>query len=155
MQSFEESFIWGLLHDFGKIVLATHFTEEFTQALQVMQENGIHLREAEGKILGADHAEVGGIVADKWNLPPALIKSIRFHHDPPMANESMRMAAIVHIADILCRAIGLGNGADNKVPEINEESWKLLNMDKAVVKKLLAQIENELASAMAFLSIVK
>ena len=113
------------------------------------------LRDAEQELLGFDHAAVGANVADRWNLPPALIKVIRFHHNPTQANESMRMVAIVHLADVLCRAIGIGNGGDSKIPYINEESWKLFRLNKRTIKRLFSEMEREIANAKALLAFVK
>ena len=151
----EGAFLWGLLHDLGKVVLDTYFNDDFTEVVSLAKEVGILIKDAEQRLLGFDHAEVGGILADKWNLPPALIKVIRFHHNPPLAYESMRMAAIVHLADILCRAIGLGNGGDSKVPCINEESWKLLNLNKKIIKNLFVEMEQETAKAATLLPLMK
>lgn len=151
----DEAFIWGLLHDLGKIVLDTYFNEDFTRVVCLAREKGILIRDAEQQLLGSDHAEVGAAVADKWNLPPILIKVIRFHHNPPLANESMRMAAIVHLADVLCRAIGVGNGGDSKVPRIDEGAWKLLNPNRQVIKSLFLEMEQRVASADGFSSFMK
>jgi len=155
MKNLEEGFIWGLLHDIGKLVLDAYFKEDFTRVVCLAKEKGILLRDAEQELLGFGHAEVGGIVADKWNLPPALIKVIRFHHNPTEANESMRMAAIVHLGDVFCRAIGIGDGVDNKVPCIDEESWRLFRFNKQTIKRLFSEMEREIANAKALLAFVK
>jgi len=155
IKNLEEVFIWGLLHDLGKLILDTYFREDFTRVVIMVKEKEILIRDAEQQLLGFDHAAVGSFVADKWNLPPAVIKVIRFHHNPPLANESMRMAAIVHLADILCRAIGIGNGGDSKVPPINEESWKLLSLNKRMIKNLFFEMEREIANAKTLLAFIK
>ena len=155
IKNIEEVFIWGLLHDLGKLILDAHFNRDFTNVVNLVQEKGLLIRDAEQQILGFDHAELGGIVATKWNLPPALIKAIRFHHSPPLAMESVRIAAIVHLADILCRAIGMGNGGDSKVPFVNEESWKLLNLKNEMIKNLFLEIEKEFSGANALFGIGK
>jgi len=155
LKNLEEVFIWGLLHDIGKLVLDTYFNEEFTRVVCLVKEKEILLRDAEQELLGFDHAAVGANVADRWNLPPALIKVIRFHHNPTQANETMRMVAIVHLADVLCRAIGIGNGGDSKIPCINEESWKLFRLNKRTIKRLFSEMEREIANAKALLAFVK
>lgn len=155
IKNLEEVFICGLLHDLGKLVLDTYFKEDFARVVRLVKEKEILIRDAEQQLLDIDHAAVGGIVADKWNLPPALIKAIRFHHNPPRASESMRIAAIVHLADVLCRAIGMGNGGDTKVPCINEESWELLNLNKQTIKRLFSEMEEEVATADTSLPFVK
>ncbi len=155
MKNLEEVFIWGLLHDLGKLVLDTYFNYDFLEIISMARDKDILIRDAEQKVLGFDHSMVGGIVADKWNLPAALIKVIRFHHDPPQANESMRMVSIVHLADVLCRAINMGNGGDSKIPFIHEESWKLLGFNRQSIKTLFPEMEQEFKKAKALLSFTK
>jgi putative nucleotidyltransferase with HDIG domain len=155
IKNLEEVFIWGLLHDLGKLILDAYFREDFTRVVFLVKEKEILIRDAEQQLLGFDHAAVGSLVANKWNLPPAVIKAIRFHHNPPLANESMRIVAIVHLADILCRAIGMGNGGDSKVPSINEDSWKLLSLNKQIVKRLFLEMEQEITNAKALLAFIK
>jgi putative nucleotidyltransferase with HDIG domain len=155
IQNADEAFIWGLLHDLGKIVLDTYFNEDFARVVSLVREKGILIRDAEQQLLGSDHAEVGAAVAEKWNLPSTLIKVIRFHHNPSLANESMRMAAIAHLADALCRAIGLGNGGDSKIPKIDDGAWKLLNPNRQLIKSLFMEMEQEVASADGFSSFMK
>lgn len=155
IKNLEEVFICGLLHDLGKLVLDAYFNEEFTRIVCLAKENEILIKDAEQQLLDLDHTTVGGFVADKWDLAPTLIKTIRFHHDPPRANESMRITAIVHLADVLCRAIGMGNGGDNKIPCVNEESWKLLNFNKQTIKHLFLEMEQEVAIANDFLPSTK
>ena len=154
VKNLEEAFLWGLLHDLGKLVLDTHFSEEFAEVVRLVRKKEILIKDAEQEVLGLDHTEVGGIVADKWNLPSALIKAIRFHHDPTRAHESMRVAATVHLADVFCRALDMGNGGDGKIPCINEEPWKLLNFNKLTIKKVFFEMEREIINAKSFLTFV-
>jgi putative nucleotidyltransferase with HDIG domain len=154
IQNIDEAFIWGLLHDLGKLVLDAYFNEDFTRVVQLAKKEEMLISDAEQQVLGMDHAAVGGIVADKWNLHPALLKVIRFHHHPPRAKESMRLVSIVHLADVLCRAIDLGNGGDNKIPCVNEESWKLLDLNQQTIKNLFLEMEKEVEKSKSFLSFV-
>lgn len=151
IQNLEEIFICGMLHDIGKIILDTYFNDEFTNAVKLANEKGILLRNAEKQVMGLDHTSVGGFVAEKWNLALTLTKAIKFHHNPSFANESMRIVAIVHVADVLCRTIGIGNGGDRKVPCIDKEAWKLLGLNKQALKHLFLEMEQQISSAHDFI----
>lgn len=155
INTYEETFIWGLVHDLGKLVLDQHFNEDFALVVSTVKEKDVLMRDAEQEIFGMDHAAVGGILAERWNLPPALVKAIRFHHNPSQAGDSIRMATIVHLADVLCRALGIGNGGDDKIPFVNEASWKLVNFNKQDVKRLLAEMDQEMISANELLASAK
>ena len=43
---------------------------------------GLSPLDAEREVLGVDHAEVGALIAEHWNLPEALVVAIRYHHRP-------------------------------------------------------------------------
>jgi len=155
MKNIEEVFLWGLLHDLGKIVLDEYFKEEFVRAISLAKEKDILLRDAEEEIFGIDHAAVGGMMGEIWNLPQTLLKAIRFHHNPSLANESMRMVALVHLSDVFCRAIGLNDGGDSKIPLINTDAWNLFKCNKQLIKNLFSEMEQEIANSTDFLTFLE
>jgi putative nucleotidyltransferase with HDIG domain len=103
-------FTAGLLHDVGKIVLDQHFHQEFAEALRVAREEGLSSAEAERRVIGVDHAEIGAWLADAWALPPAISESIRYHHQPALSPESRTLTAVIHMANLFATAI-LGTDA--------------------------------------------
>lgn len=76
----EECFIAGLIHDIGKIVLNQYALPEVYKATNLHLNTKIPLYEAENKILGFNHAEIGAALAERWNFPPLLVESIKRHH---------------------------------------------------------------------------
>jgi HD-like signal output (HDOD) protein len=64
--------------------------------------------EAEHKILGLDHAEVGALVVKKWNLPAPLEEAVRLHHRPMQSLLDPALCAIVSLGNSLCIKLGLG-----------------------------------------------
>jgi putative nucleotidyltransferase with HDIG domain len=73
-------FTAALLHDVGKLVLNTYIEGEIGNLVEVTQKEGLSLIEAEREAFGIDHAELGGIIAETWQFPSALINSIKNHH---------------------------------------------------------------------------
>ena len=75
-------FLCGLLHNFGLLVLAHCFPQEFNQALEgVAGSPGIRLGDQETAVLGFDHHQAGGWLARKWHLPGVVIAVIEHHHE--------------------------------------------------------------------------
>jgi HD-like signal output (HDOD) protein len=70
------------------------------------------LAEQEMSELGFTHSESGNILGKSWQLPPAVIEVIAFHHDVERAPVDHPLVALVHIGDLLCRYRGLGYGYD-------------------------------------------
>lgn len=97
----EEAFLAGLIHDMGSIILDHYFSEEFEQALQLSESQGIRLLEAELKTFGMTHAEVGMLIAQKWNFPEPVAAAIGTHHDFDRSVEAGGLAPIIFVANVL------------------------------------------------------
>jgi putative nucleotidyltransferase with HDIG domain len=88
--------VTSLLHDVGKLVLM-HAYPGYVAEVQngaLTPEKRIHQERRE---LGVDHALVGGVLARRWGLPPAIATVIERHHNGDASGE----AAFVRLADML------------------------------------------------------
>ena len=108
----EEAYVAGLLHDIGKIVLDQYMQTEFEKTMKVAQDEGLAFSQAERKVLGVDHAQIGGLLAERWELPPQYVTAIRHHHTPLEADDDKILTSLVHVADVIAFELGLGLGAD-------------------------------------------
>ena len=76
-----ESFITGLMHDMGIVLLNTYFEDEYEEVFDILKDNeNYSLINAEQKVLDSNHAEVASWLADKWNLPSRMCTAIKNHH---------------------------------------------------------------------------
>jgi putative nucleotidyltransferase with HDIG domain len=117
----ESDYVAGLVHDVGKIVLASGFPEHFRAIyLDGALEDG-DLLEREQRILGIDHAELGAIYLSQHNLPEMLVEVARHHHCPENSTKSPELAAAVHLADMLARFAHIGSSGNTA--EVKDESW--------------------------------
>ena len=96
--------IAALLHDTGKLVLATYLHEEFAQAIAQSVQERRPLYECEGEIFGTSHAEIGGYLLNMWGLPLATVDAISFHHRPTApgcSRAEFGLRGVIHLADAL------------------------------------------------------
>jgi len=150
----EEAFMAGLLHDIGKILLRQYWKKEFAEVIQMVKEKSIWIKEAEEKVLGITHAEVGAVLANKWNLPATLSKAIHMHHQPQKAKESeYELAALTHAADVFCRIRKVGSGGDSTIPQLKKEVWIYLGLKPDQLEDIYSEIDKEMEKAEAFLRI--
>lgn len=107
-------FIGALLHDIGRLFLFTLFNQPYNQVLKETNENGEPLTVVEERVLGLDHATLGGLLADKWNFPSVLAELIRFHEVPTTGDDTQAVSRqfAVHIAGRLANERADG-GPDN------------------------------------------
>ena len=98
----DEAFVAGLLHDTGKLVLASNFPEEYDQILRTGQAGSLALLTAEEHTFGANHAEVGGFLLGLWGLPVPVVEAIALHHQPgKSAHPTFSALTAVHVATAL------------------------------------------------------
>ncbi len=123
-----EVFTAGLLHDIGKLILREYLNLEFQEIIETVKEKGISFIEAEREILGVTHAEIGGWLGERWNLPGQLVETIRVHHQPEKARKVPELVALVHFSDIVCRFSKVGCGGDDGVPALDETVSRMLRL---------------------------
>jgi len=148
----EELFVSGLLHDIGKIVEMIFLPEAFKEIVKRVRDENILMIAAEERILGYRHPEVGKLLAEKWNLPPKLTSVILHHHQPSEAGRFALEAAIVHLADILCRSLNIGYGGDNKMPALDKTAWNSLRIKSQSIEPILAEINTEFNDISLFIA---
>ena len=78
----DEAFVAGLLHDIGKLVLVSNFTDDYNQVAESSCGSTRLLLDAEQQTFGANHADVGGYLLGLWGLPDPVVEAIALHHQP-------------------------------------------------------------------------
>jgi putative nucleotidyltransferase with HDIG domain len=124
----EEIMVAGLLHDLGKAVLSYVATEDFDKAVLFAEKQHCPIAEAEEMMLGTNHTQAAVWLVQRWHLPDRLIDGIENHHRPMRSRAGKRVAAIVHLGDIMARAMGYGFAGDSEIPRIDAEAFELLNL---------------------------
>jgi putative nucleotidyltransferase with HDIG domain len=93
-----QAFVAGLLHDIGRLILVLSDPDRYADTLKYQQENKCHIRMAERKVLGFDHAEVGRELAELWRLPQSIQTAIGAHHEANPKKDG-QLATVVQAAD--------------------------------------------------------
>jgi HD-like signal output (HDOD) protein len=101
----ETIFIGGLLHDVGRLFLFTLFNLPYMEVLKESINRGEHLESVEARILGVTHAQLGGILAEKWNFPEGLIEMISQHDIIPDGTVPKDGVFCAHIADAIANEL--------------------------------------------------
>ena len=140
----ESDYVAGLVHDVGRIVMASAFPRHFNAIFQEEDgEEDAGILERERRILGVDHTELGAIYLSQHQLPGVLAEVARHHHSPERAEKSRDLAAAVHIADLLARYARIGSSGNRATVEdeswLHTEAWRILHPDAARTDQLIAQ----------------
>ena len=117
--------------------------DDFARVVSMVEAGNVLMVDAEESLLGYTHAEVGRLLAEKWNLPAKLVNIIAYHHQPDLAGIFSQEAIIVQLADILCRAMNIGSGGDNLMLALNKDGWESLQLDVSAIEPIMIEMERE------------
>ncbi len=137
----EELFVGGLLHDIGRVVQKQFLSEDFEKLMLNVIKTDSLIYKKEKRILGYTHTEVGMLLAKKWKMTEKIINIIAYHHRPLLSTSFVKEAAIVNLADILIRALGIGSGGDNQIPIIETDVYKIVGLPVEQLESVMNMIE--------------
>lgn len=150
----EKAFVAGLLHDIGRPVLMMALPEQAVAATAISRNKKALMFKAERVVTGFDHAELGGMLLRKWNLPFSLVTAVLYHHNPVKASkkpESMH----VFFANVIAKTMGIGGGGDFFIRNIKSERWKEHGLDPERLRKLDKRLTPLLKDAFSILPHIK
>lgn len=153
----EEFFVAGLLHDLGKIPLNNCFAEEYRQTLELAGIEQGPLSKAEEMLLGFDHARVGKMIADKWQLNLGLTELLRFHHIPENASPNNRqLIGVVALANTYANLFDVGSAGD-RYPDMSRLNELLaeVGLKWLDISSLHRVVQQEIEKAQIFLQVAR
>jgi HD-like signal output (HDOD) protein len=162
MNFIEETFISGLLHDMGRLILSQKLAGEFEKVLYVKQKTGITQLQAEQSVLKLTHGDIGGWLARKWNLPLPYVEVMRCHHtplesakqDPVTQADTTNLIYLVHAADVMAKKLVDGKPDLAAVEEIHPAVRAELKIGPEGWDRFRSRTEEEIGKARAFLELL-
>lgn len=148
-------FTAAILHDIGKVVLGEFVKDKYAEIKKMVSERSCSFLQAEEKILGINHATLGGMIALSWKFPEDIRDAIAFHHRPDrLSDKADPMPWIVHLADQGCLMLGIGRGADGLAYDGLDGALSRIGMSQQQFEGALALLVKELDNAREMVGIV-
>jgi HD-like signal output (HDOD) protein len=147
MRDGESLFLAGLLLGVGRLVFYVRRPAQYREALEHARE--ISLADAERRVFGFSHADLGAALLESWGLPEKLTLAVRYQLDPTATPDFAKEVALIHLA---------GDLAANLAPCLKTEyepetyrpdsratdSMQLLGLSPATLKEI--SLEGQVAS---------
>ena len=102
------------------------------QVIQRTREKEMSFGDAEQEVLGLNHADIGGQVMKKWNIPLPVMVAVQHHHQAPEERNgsSFSQDLIVDIVRLL-----------------QEELWERLPLDHKAIDEVVHNSVSEIEKA--------
>lgn len=146
----EAAYMAGLMHDIGRLVLATRFAGAYASVIARRRADDCYPVDAERAVLGLDHAMVGEALARHWKFPEAILHSTAHHHNPGVSAEPLAM--VVHVADAIAHALDLSDDPDDLVPEVSDQSLQMLGLDAQCLIAIFQDVEKKFEATCSVLA---
>jgi HD-like signal output (HDOD) protein/DNA-binding NarL/FixJ family response regulator len=143
----EDYFLWGMLHDVGRLILLEHVPDKYAEVCRVASELKRPLEAVESKLLLLDHCSILQKALQQWRFAPEFIVPVVNHHH---AIENLKRlgpahfigAATVALANRIAKAMLLGNSG-NTVLYPFEDLAKELKLEGHTIHDILDGIPSE------------
>ena len=143
----EDVFLFGMLHDIGKIILLVNFPEQYSELLEKRKDRPDLILAGETQI-GANHAEIGAWLLDQWNFPHQIADAVLCHH-----HSAFDMLSAPPLAQFIYVANLLSSDSDLKIKEGLAAAEKMFGFTQAMAQDFLSRADEELTATAESLNI--
>lgn len=143
IQNTERLFTAGLLHDIGRLVCYNYLPKESLCAILEANNDGRLLYLTEREVFDMDHAMIGGSLLNRWQMPLSFEEMVCYHHEPQKSKNQIE-SSLLHVADIIANAMGIGTSGERLIPPLQEKAWKQLGLTPNILSQIMEQADYQL-----------
>jgi len=153
IQTAEDFFVMGLLHDIGKLVMYLVLPDQSREVLRKIRDLNDESSDAdktkvEKSFFGFSHATLGRVLTQEWNMPDTLTTSIAEHHLQFSQFTIPKDTAILKIADYISNQIQPPISLD-EIQELDQDCLDCLNINEKQLLDLQQQTDEILQETMS------
>jgi len=143
-----DCFIAGLLHDFGKVVVAQCMPAQYQRAVEISLWRESSLHSALCEVVGIDHFAIGAMLVERWRFAPQLIETIGHLHEASLKDTDM--IACVFAANQMSKHLGCDFGGSPELGELPQAICRRLDGIQDGLRKSLGDLTPMLEEARLF-----
>ncbi len=141
-----EAFLFGILHDIGKVVFINNDLAGMEKVIITSQDRDIPQSIAEQEYFGFNHQQVGARIVKEWKFPDSIVNAIKLHNDLPpdtkkLDPDTASLVKALCVGNQIAKALSLGRSTNPKRQEIPKIMWKFLNIDRDELPTLSSHIK--------------
>ncbi|MCG8316424.1 MAG: HDOD domain-containing protein [Pseudomonadales bacterium] len=141
------SYLGGLLHNYGYLVLAHVFPPHYQLANRYIEANP-HVNHSyiERHLIGVCREQIGSLLMESWGMPDEVVTATRWHHIEAFDGEHSEYANILYIAVNLLKANGMYQGEPEPISAELYDKLGLAPEDAQAVSQRVLESKDDLLS---------
>lgn len=152
-QKSDDIFITALLQDIGIIILYLCMSEEYLKVFDEKRVSAVHVADAERKIFGFDHQDIGTRMLEKWGLPETIYTPIQYHHKINNVPDNYeKKAQILWLADRMS-SVYHGSRCADKIKDINRTLGRTYGFSEEDINKLIDAVASKSVEILSYFEI--
>ncbi|RJX25963.1 MAG: HDOD domain-containing protein [Desulfurivibrio sp.] len=146
----EEAFLFGILHDIGKIAFINAMPGEYEKVLVLLRDQQMPQADAEVEVIGFNHQRLGSQLLDIWKFPDNIIQAVKYHHDPELKTAKLDpqlkdLIRALFLGNQMAKALHLGLSTNPVRDEIPKIVWQSLNIKRSQLSNFAAAARSRYA----------
>jgi HD-like signal output (HDOD) protein len=143
----ERYFLMGILHDVGRLMMLKAAPKWVAAAIALAAKQRIALHDAEKALWGYDHASLLESFLMAWGLPEGMRTALPFHHHPERDVQGTD-STLIHFADFLVNALGIGNSGAKSVAPLSPLVCSRIGLSRNLLSRLSRQVDYQVGEVM-------
>jgi HD-like signal output (HDOD) protein/ActR/RegA family two-component response regulator len=152
----EDTFLSGLLHDLGRLVLSDVLSGPYAQIIEDAKSNDRRLHDLERERFQVTHADITREILTQWKMPAHVIEAAVLHHQPISSIQHTakfpRAALSVALANSITHALLLGDSGSETIGPLDELA-NAVGLDGRALDALAAEAVRRAADATLFYAV--
>ncbi|MBN4049932.1 HDOD domain-containing protein [bacterium AH-315-M10] len=153
----EEAFVIGLLADFGGMVLDEHMPEKLEQSICLAHQELLSLGEAQKRVLGITHAQVGAFVLNRWGFPETMINILGGQQAAeaasPLSAPDKMLRTAIWMARWTVAGLGIGDKSEVILDHAPKEMTMGFNIAGLINDDFIQRLLDEVNEMLAFFKV--
>lgn len=142
----DTAYTCGVLHDIGRLALATVRPKEYAVLLGAHSGPPESMNRAEAELFGMDHCAVGRQLIADWKLPQDFEAVVAEHHQPRAGDGNWGMTELVHLSCRMADTAGFAAYAGCEVAPYAELLEELPPRERRLFHPTLDSLVQEVAT---------
>ena len=151
----ESLFTAGLLHEIGRLILVQKMPELSMEVQQAVETQGEDIYQAEQRIFGYTHCEVGAAFITHWGLPDMLAEITRNHNTPNKAEQYVEEVKIVNLAKNISFLISPISQIEVEYVLEDIENWQDIGLSEQQITEICIEADEQVYQVMESLGMVQ